>query len=179
MNILRTQLLKFARWVTREERLNHSITLRGLLKENRELRKLLINQEFHVLSPELVTCVVDCLPRPNEIVHGVYSVEEITELKQTASGGIEVYCRQFITGKDNRLRPTIFAEVYITKFNKTVRIPLSKGKMTYNVFGVNTEIETWYWDLYQSGIRVISNSDFQLITEFYKAQKNVLKEIDL
>ena len=48
--------------------------------------------------------------------------------------------------------------------------------MNTQVAGVNTEVESWVWDLYRAGIRVVGDTDFNMIMEFIIAQNNVLKE---
>lgn len=43
--------------------------------------------------------------------------------------------------------------------------------------GVNSEIETYYWDFNFSNIKIISDDVFDMISEFIIAQRNVLTEL--
>lgn len=45
------------------------------------------------------------------------------------------------------------------------------------MLGVNSEIETYYWDFNFSNIKIISDDVFDLISEFIVAQRNVLTEL--
>ena len=55
-------------------------------------------------------------------------------------------------------------------------IPLRKENVSYEIFGVQTAIETFFWDFYGAGIRMISNNAWAMSTEFIRAQNNVLSE---
>lgn len=54
---------------------------------------------------------------------------------------------------------------------------LRKEKIVYNMLGVNTEVETYYWDFNFSNVKIISDDVFDLISEFIIAQRNVLTEL--
>lgn len=61
--------------------------------------------------------------------------------------------------------------------NINILLPLRKEKIVYNMLGVNTEVETYYWDFNFSNVKIISDDVFDLISEFIIAQRNVLTEL--
>lgn len=61
--------------------------------------------------------------------------------------------------------------------NESSVLSLKRNKLNYNMLGVNSEIETYYWDFNFSNIKIISDDVFDLISEFIVAQRNVLTEL--
>ncbi len=61
--------------------------------------------------------------------------------------------------------------------NINIILPLRKEKIVYNMLGVNTEVETYYWDFNFSNVKIISDDVFDMISEFIIAQRNVLTEL--
>ena len=49
-------------------------------------------------------------------------------------------------------------------------IPLRKEKKTYRILGVETEIETYFYDFYESGLRLLTGSSWNFMAEFMRAQ---------
>lgn len=64
----------------------------------------------------------------------------------------------------------------ITDYNMNIFIPLRKENVSYKVYGVQTAIETYFWDFYGAGLRMLSAEAWAMATEFIRAQNNVLKE---
>jgi len=75
------------------------------------------------------------------------------------------------------LNKVIHAKVKIYDLNINISLPLRKEKIVYNMLGVNTEVETYYWDFNFSNINIISDDVFDMISEFIVAQRNVLTEL--
>lgn len=44
----------------------------------------------------------------------------------------------------------------------------------YQCYGVMTDITAWFWNFSKSGLTIVSDADFFMITEFMKAQNVVL-----
>lgn len=57
-----------------------------------------------------------------------------------------------------------------------ILIPLRKENVSYEVYGVQTAIETYFWDFYGAGLRMLSAEAWAMATEFIRAQNNVLSE---
>lgn len=68
------------------------------------------------------------------------------------------------------------AIVHITDYNMNIFIQLRKENVSYEVYGVQTAIETYFWDFYGAGLRMLSAEAWAMATEFIRAQNNVLKE---
>ena len=68
------------------------------------------------------------------------------------------------------------AIVYITDYNINIFIPLRKENVSYKAYDVQTAIETFFWDFYGAGIRMLSGEAWALAAEFIRAQNNVLSE---
>ena len=68
------------------------------------------------------------------------------------------------------------AIVHITDYNMNIFIPLRKENVSYEVYGVQTAIETYFWDFYGAGLRMLSAEAWAMATEFIRAQNNVLSE---
>nr|DAY08616.1 MAG TPA: hypothetical protein [Caudoviricetes sp.] len=61
-------------------------------------------------------------------------------------------------------------EVFISCYDMKIIIPLRKEKKTYRILGVETEIETYFYDFYESGLRLLTGSSWNFMAEFMRAQ---------
>lgn len=68
--------------------------------------------------------------------------------------------------------------IEIIDFRIKIFIPLRNVKMQTQVCGIATEVETYVWDLYRAGIRIVSDTEFNTVMEFVVAQNKVLKELN-
>lgn len=68
------------------------------------------------------------------------------------------------------------AIVHITDYNMNIFIPLKKENVSYKGYGVQTEIETYFWNFYGARLRMLSAEAWAMATEFIRAQNNVLSE---
>lgn len=187
MNIIK----RFARWVLREDLLNLDISIRSaersLKEKNKELNDVQSKlndwilrskvNESCILPQSAVKSIIDCLPNPNDAAAGIYTLKK----------GKSVYFSHYVRGqkmnhlvrleKFCELNKVIHAQVKIYDLNINITLPIRKEKITYNMLGVNTEVETYYWDFNFSNIKIISDDVFDLISEFIVAQQNVLTEL--
>lgn len=184
MNIIK----RFARWVLREDLLNLDISIRSaersLKEKNKELDDVQSKlndwelrstvNESSILSQSAVKSIIDCLPNPNEAAWGnykgksVYFSHYVRGQKMNHLVRIEAFCE---------LNKVIHAKVKIYDLNINILLPLRKEKIVYNMLGVNTEVETYYWDFNFSNVKIISDDVFDIISEFIVAQRNVLTEL--
>lgn len=184
MNIIK----RFARWVLREDLLNLDISIRSaersLKEKNKELNDVQSKlndwilrskvNESSILPQSAVKSIIDCLPNHNDAAAGSYK------------RGKPVYFSHYVGGQKMNhlvrieafyeLNKVIHAKVKIYDLNINISLPLRKEKIVYNMLGVNTEVETYYWDFNFSNIKIISDDVFDLISEFIIAQRNVLTD---
>lgn len=186
MNIIK----RFARWVLREDLRMSNICIQTLQKALKDRDKKLefaqskLNEwtwkasvnESSILPQSVVKGILDCLPNPNEAAAGrfinkgksIYFSHQIRGQKVSHRIMIEKFCE---------VNKVIYVIVKIEDFNININLPLRKEKISYNMMGVNSEVETYYWDFNFSNIKIISDDVFDLISEFIVAQRNVLTEL--
>lgn len=142
------------------------------------LRRLAFGRRKHLVSQLMLECIVKCLPDPNAVgTRGITA----SDIKMRNMGFVdELGGRQYdhkcfvkeITAHEGERG----AIVHITDYNMNIFIPLRKENVSYEVYGVQTAIETYFWDFYGAGIRMLSGEAWALATEFIRAQNNVLSE---
>ena len=187
MNIIK----RFAYWVLREDLRMLDVriqTLQSGLKDrdkkleytqsklNEWIWKASVNHDS-ILPQSAVKSIIDCLPNPNDAAAGSYTLKK----------GKSVYFSHYVRGQKMNhlvrieafyeLNKVIHAKVKIYDLNINISLPLRKEKIVYNMLGVNTEVETYYWDFNFSNIKIISDDVFDMISEFIVAQRNVLTEL--
>ena len=180
---------KFARWLLSEElvkerkhyqKINNDLRSKkeALKKSNESLRRLAFGRRKHLVSQLMLECIVKCLPDPNAVGLGRISAEDIIIRNMgfvDEIGGRKYNHKCFvkeITEREGE-RGVI---VYITDYNMNIFIPLRKENVSYEVYGVQTAIETFFWDFYGAGIRMLSGEAWALAVEFIRAQNSVLSE---
>lgn len=187
MNIIK----RFARWVLREDWEIASARIRTLQNDLRERNEKIDNvqsklndwilrstlNESSILPQSAVKSIIDCLPNPNDAAAGSYTLKK----------GKSVYFSHYVRGQKMNhlvrieafceLNKVIHAKVKIYDLNINILLPLRKEKIVYNMLGVNTEVETYYWDFNFSNVKIISDDVFDMISEFIVAQRNVLTEL--
>lgn len=172
---------RFARWVLREDLLNLDISLKEKSEELNDVQSKLNDwilrskvNKSSILSQSAVKSIIDCLPNPNEAALGNYKGKSVHfshyvgGQKMNHLVRIEAFCE---------LNKVIHAKVKIYDLNINIILPLRKEKIVYNMLGVNTEVETYYWDFNFSNVKIISDDVFDMISEFIVAQRNVLTEL--
>lgn len=187
MNIIK----RFACWVLREDLLNLDISIRSTERSLKEKQKEINDvqsklndwilrskvNESSILPQSAIKSIIDCLPNPNDAAAGSYTLKKVKSVyfshyvrgqKMNHLVRIEAFCE---------LNKVIHAKVKIYDLNINILLPLRKEKIVYNMLGVNTEVETYYWDFNFSNVKIVSDDVFDLISEFIVAQRNVLTEL--
>lgn len=176
---------KIAKWILREELNELQKTLNKQAHEKVEMNKQIASLKERLfgsrkvlLSQTMVECIVKMLPDPNKAGFGgltssdlkIRNMNFVDEL-----GGRQQHSVRFVQaiGDDERLQGLT---INISEYNINVFIPLRRENVNYEVFGVQTAIDTYFWDLYGAGIRMLSNEAFAMSSEFINAQRNVMKE---
>lgn len=137
-----------------------------------------------ILSRGIIKAIMELLPNPNEFANGGISTTELVanrEMKYNYTFRGQKRQASVLIVRDERAEKQKADEqgimIAVPDFGIRVFIPLEKAKMNTNVMGVNTEVESFVWDIFRAGIRMVSDKDFMMILEFIAAEKNVLEEI--
>lgn len=180
---------KFAQWVISEElaeerkhyqKINDDLRAdkEVLQKSNEGLRRLAFGRRKYLVSQLMLECIVKCLPDPNAVGVGGITASDI-KLRNMGFvdeiGGSKYDHKCFVKEitEQNGERGAI---VHITDYNMNIFIPLRIENVSYEVYGVQTAIETYFWDFYGAGLRMLSAEAWAMATEFIRAQNNVMKE---
>lgn len=185
MNVIK----RFAHWVLREDLRMLDVriqTLQSGLKDrdkkleyaqsklNEWIWKASINPDS-ILPQSAVKAIIECLPNPNEVAVGRVVKGKPSSFSHFVRGSkIEHIVK---LEKFSRVNDVIHAHINIRDLNINIILPLRRHKMNYNMLGVDSEVETYYWDFNFSNIKIISDDAFDLISEFIIAQRNVIKEL--
>lgn len=180
---------KFAQWLLSEElaeerkhyqKINDDLRAdnEALEKSNEGLRRLAFGRRKHLVSQLMLECIVKCLPDPNAVGTGGITASDI---KMRNMGFVDEiggrkYDRKCFVKEITAHEGERGAIVHITDYNMNIFIPLRKENVSYEVYGVQTAIETYFWDFYGAGLRMLSAEAWAMATEFIRAQNNVLKE---
>ncbi len=180
---------KFAQWLLSEElaeerkhyqKINDDLRAdkEALEKSNEGLRRLAFGRRKHLVSQLMLECIVKCLPDPNAVGTGGITASDI---KMRNMGFVDEiggrkYDHKCFVKKITAHEGERGAIVHITDYNMNIFIPLRKENVSYEVYGVQTAIETYFWDFYGAGLRMLSAEAWAMATEFIRAQNNVLKE---
>ena len=137
-----------------------------------------------ILSRGIVRAIMELLPNPNGFVNGEISTTELVanrEMKYNYTLRGQKRQASILIVRDDRDEKQKADEqgimIAVPDFGIRVFIPLEKTKIAINIMGVNTEVESFVWDIFRAGIRMVSDEDFMMILEFVVAEKNVLEEI--
>lgn len=182
---------KLARWILREELKSSEDRIKSLLQERRDLliqrneltlllhkaedkldcfyKRLKQNRKI-ILPQSIMEGVLKVLPNPNEVYSGKLVDCEIE--KSVSFNGEEIPVRLDRFFKNDF--DDIVLTVKIKRLDIDVSFVLRKEKIRYNILGVDTEVETCYWDFNFSNIRLITDDIWKVITKFVEAQRNVL-----
>nr|DAJ28051.1 MAG TPA: hypothetical protein [Caudoviricetes sp.] len=142
------------------------------------LRKIAFGSRKVLLSQIMVQTIVEMLPDPNKAGTGSLTSSELSMRSRCfvdrLNGREFQHKIKFVKaiGEGSIQGLT----VHISDYNITVTIPLRRENVNYEVYGVQTAIDTYFWDFYGAGIRMLSNEAFAISSEFIKAQHNVLSE---
>lgn len=180
---------KFAQWVLSEElaeerkhyqKINDDLRAdkEGLEKINEGLRKRLFGRRKVLVSQLMLECIVKCLPDPNAVGVGRISASDISlrNMGFVDELGGRKHEHKVLVKEITEREGERGAIVHITEYNINIFIPLRKENVSYEVYGVQTAIDTFFWDFYGAGIRMLSAEAWAMSTEFIRAQRNVLSE---
>lgn len=183
---------KFAQWILSEElekqNKEHEWKVSGLESEkealekmNENLRRLAFGNRKILMSQTMLKCITQMLPDPNKVGTGGITA---SELKLRNMGFVDelrgqkyqhsVRFVKAIGGEDENIQGLT---IHISDYNLNVFIPLRRENVSYEVYGVSSAIDTYFWDFYGAGIRMVSDEAWAMSIEFITAQNNVMKEL--
>ena len=150
----------------------------ALEKSNEGLRKRLFGRRKVLVSQKLLECIVKCLPDPNAVGVGKITASDISLRNMCLNEEIggEKYTHKIFVKEITEQNEERGAIVHITNYNMNIFIPLRRENVSYGVYGVQTAIDTFFWDFYGAGIRMLSAEAWAMSTEFIRAKRNVLSE---
>lgn len=183
---------QIARWVLRKEiklqetafetqaGVIHDYTQKFVEFEEKieSLRKIAFGSRKVLLSQIMVQTIVEMLPDPNKAGIDILTSSELYMRRRCfvdRLNGLEFqheikFVKVIGEGSVQGLT------VHISDYNIMVTIPLRRENVNYEVYGVQTAIDTYFWDFYGAGIRMLSEEAWAMSTEFIRAQNNVLSE---
>lgn len=180
---------KFAKWLLSEEiaeerkrhqKINDDLRAEKELleKSNEDLKWLAFGRRKCLVSQLMLECIVKCLPDPNavgteSITAPAIKMRNISFVDELGGRRYDHSCFVKKITEHNGERGAI---VHITDYNMNIFIPLRKENVSYEVFNVKTAIETYFWDFYGAGLRMLSAEAWTTAMEFIRAQNNVLSE---
>ena len=152
-------------------------------------KRLSFGRKYVILPSSAASCIVDMLPNPNMVASGQFTTQQLLALNAPEAVRRYTYVLQ---GKEHSSEIRLVADtrteeekgdeqglmVELVDFRIKIFIPLVHAKMNTQVAGVGTEVDTYVWDLYRAGLRVIGDADFNMIMEFVVAQNKVLNELN-
>ena len=150
-------------------------------KDLYRLKQQAYGQKKIILPQGAVSCIVDMLPNPNDVAMGRLTSDQLLALN--APKNVRKY-HYVLNGEERCSEIRIVADdrkekygnglmIELIDFKLKVFIPLFFIKSKFNG-GIGVEVNTWVWDFYRAGIKVVGDRDFQMITEFLTASARVL-----
>lgn len=163
--------------------------LASLRMDVERYKRLAFGRKYVILPSSAASCIVDMLPNPNMVATGQFTTQQLLALNAPESVRRYTYVLQ---GKEHSSEIRIVADtrsdeersaeqglmIELIDFRIKIFVPLVHAKMNTQVAGVGTEVDTYVWDLYRAGLRVIGDADFNMIMEFVVAQNKVLNELN-
>lgn len=183
---------KFAQWVLSEElekqNKEHEWKVSGLESEkealekmNENLRRLAFGNRKILMSQTMLKCISEMLPDPNKVGTGGITASELNlramNFVDELRGQKYQHSVRFVKaigGEDENIQGLT---IHISDYNLNVFIPLRRENVSYEVYGVSSAIDTYFWDFYGAGIRMVSDEAWAMSIEFITAQNNVMKEL--
>lgn len=150
--------------------------LAGLNLERERLQRMAYGSTRYVVPQGVVNEIMRMLPAPNKFVRGEIPVSELVKLEgkyeYTLLGEKRNSVIKLVPDERNEKieRGLVFQ---VVDFKLNILIPLAKSD-SYTMSGVS--VESWVWDFYRSGIRIVSDDDFGMILEFITSINNMNKE---
>lgn len=157
--------------------------IKGMFKKHSVENKPIINNV--ILPKHYVLKILELLPNPNSLsircrLNG--SPKKISFPENIYNQNIQtvINISKVVANEDKNSRQKIVAiEILISTLpNIKITIPIILKQLKYTVLGFNTEITTCAYDFTNSGIKIISEEDWDKITMFSIAQKNALTQLN-
>lgn len=171
------QVLKIARKLLERAGAKHA-EINELSKEVRRLRELVYGKRGCLLPVTLYTKIIAWLPDANLIGNHFYDYYEgkgrQVTVKETLDG-VEYPRLISLESQINEMGER-GAVVIIHDYQIQFFIPLRLEVTNYNLFGVHSNINTYIWDIYRSGVRIVTDDAWAFLLNYVKAQSNVMKE---
>lgn len=165
--------------------------LASLRQDVERYKYLSFGRKYVILPSSAASCIVDMLPNPNMVATGQFTTQQLL-LALNAPKAVRRYT-YVLQGKEHSSEIRLVADtrtpeeksaeqglmVELVDFRIRIFVPLVHAKMNTQVAGVvGAEVDTYVWDLYRAGLRVIGDADFNMIMEFVVAQNKVLNELN-
>lgn len=150
--------------------------LASLNLERERLQKMAYGSNRYVVPQGVVNEIMRMLPAPNKFIRGEVHTSELVNLEgkyeYTLMGERRSSVIKLVPDeRKEKLEQGLMFQVVDFKLN--ILIPLAKSD-DHSMSGVS--IESWVWDLYRSGIRIVSDDDFGMILEFITTINNMNNE---
>lgn len=159
--------------------------IKRMFKKHSVEEQQIINNCSILLPKHYVLKLLELLPNPNSLsircrLDG--SPKKISFPENIYNQNIQtvINISKVVANEDKNSRQKIVAiEILISTLpNIKITIPIILKKLQYTVLGFNTEITTCAYDFTNLGIKIISDEDWDKITMFSIAQKNVLTQLN-
>lgn len=163
---------QFCLWFLKEELDKERKDVANVREENKLLR--LENAEyrkFHVVPRSLFMELLKVIPDPKNFKanYPVVKRDLILHVVPPKTEAHPYDVGVHFTAVDENHLHIVIKDLGI-RFN--VECILNSGN--YQCYGVMTDITAWFWNFSKSGLTIVSDADFFMITEFMKAQNVVL-----
>ena len=177
---------KILRWLVREdfERLNavlkhykvtyeeQRLLAQSLEKDNVKLKAEIDSYKtFNVIPKSLFSAILSILPDPKTFKCYGASIKIIKNNVKVVPNSKEGKPYEVTIHMTAVTEDLLYIHVQELGIQFNVECVLNKGQ--YNMLGVMTDIQAWFWNFSKSGLTLVSDADFFMITEFMNAQRNV------
>lgn len=133
------------------------------------------------MSQTMLKCITQMLPDPNKVGTGGITVSELNlramKFVDELRGQKYEHSVRFVKAIGGEYENIQGFTIHISDYNLNVFIPLRRENVSYEVYGVSSAIDTYFWDFYGAGIRMVSDEAWAMSIEFITAQNNVMKEL--
>lgn len=163
---------KIARRILRNEIQEYEKSKNELHKEILNLRENYFGKQEILLSKSIISGIVNMLPDPNKVAYEpVNSFVPDGKVLSLNMNNFRLVVREFY--------PEKYVRIEIVPLNIFVNIPHRKDTFNASVCGMCVSVDSYVYDLYQAGIREISDEDFNKIMSFGVSSVRVAKETGL
>ena len=154
-------------------------TILSLKTANESLKDLAFGKQRVLVPRGMIEAVIKLLPNPNVfVIENIGKAKYVTYYDYTLRGEKRralIHLSDKIS-VDDKVSDSQGAVVKVPDFNIQFTIPITKEQLTTHAFGTDIAVDTYTWNLYRAGIRMISDDDFMRTLEYLVATRNVLSE---